>query len=69
MIPDDPHVPESFSAPEEVFSLPRIHYDSSTVKTALEGADVFVGQGKVLTARLLVGGLLWEKHGPVIAFM
>ncbi|WVF68008.1 hypothetical protein IAT40_002770 [Kwoniella sp. CBS 6097] len=36
-IPDDPHVPESFFAPEEIISLPSIKYDKATIRSSLEG--------------------------------
>lgn len=69
VIPDDPHVQETFPAPTQVFGLPVMTYDDSTAKSALEGADVIVGQGKVLSARLLLDGPLWKEHGPVVALM
>lgn len=69
VIPDDPHVQESFPAPAQVFSLPVISYDDSTSQSALEGADVIVGQGRVLSARLLIDGPIWREHGPVVALM
>lgn len=46
-LPDDPHVQERFTSPEEVFSVPFI--DCSQ----LEGGSVFSHEDRVISARLL----------------
>ncbi|OCF34494.1 hypothetical protein I316_04009 [Kwoniella heveanensis BCC8398] len=67
-IPDDPHIPESFSAPEEVISLPSIQYDKATIRENLEGVATPVPERNgvresILSMRLLDRG----SQGPLVA--
>ncbi|WVR08661.1 hypothetical protein IAU60_005719 [Kwoniella sp. DSM 27419] len=60
VIPDQPHVPETFPSPQEVLSVARIRYDSRTIHSRLSGIDVFTtenGAGReiVLSMRLIEG--------------
>ena len=68
-IPEDLHVPEMIPAPEEVFSLASIRCDDKTEKTAIEGIEVHVGEGKVLAAQIIDIGRLCKDHGPVVAIV
>jgi hypothetical protein len=71
VIPDDPHVQETFPAPQELFSLPTIRYNEEMERRSLIGKPVPVtaGRAEVLCARVLEHGILWEQHGPVVAMM
>ncbi len=72
-IPVDAHVPENHPAPEEVFSLPTVRYDSKTVRTPLPGITIASTNGgeieHVLQARILEKGVLGGYSGPLVALM
>ncbi|WWC65247.1 uncharacterized protein I303_107864 [Kwoniella dejecticola CBS 10117] len=67
VIPDDPHIPETFPAPEEVVSLPSIKYSKNVKRTSIDGivdtSNDFRGVEQILSMTLLEsrseqGGLL-----------
>jgi hypothetical protein len=57
-LPDDPHVQETWPAPEEVFSLAEIR-----------GGMARTGKEQVLCASLLNEGDLVAENGPVLVMV
>ena len=70
VIPDDPHVYETFPAPEEICSIPSIVCDDKTIRTVLSPGDKDVaGDELVISAGIMQRGLLWDQHGPLVALL
>lgn len=68
VIPDDPHVQESFPAPIELASIPSIVYEDSAVRSALPGVDVRRDDsGETVLAACLLDRRMWGDRGPVVA--
>ncbi|KAK8850587.1 hypothetical protein IAR55_004506 [Kwoniella newhampshirensis] len=71
VIPDDPHIHETFPAPEEMFSIPTIRYDDETERSSVSVGHVSSSSNnfeQVLSARLLERTAAWNEHGPLVAF-
>ncbi|WWD20766.1 hypothetical protein CI109_105243 [Kwoniella shandongensis] len=72
VIPDDPHVPETFPPPEEVLSIPTILYDGKTIRSSPSLTPAVSSSSnveQVLCARLLERTADWKERGPLVAII
>lgn len=68
VIPDDPHVQESFPAPIELASIPKIVYAEGADYSALLGAEVRRGApNETVLSACLLDRRMWGDRGPVVA--
>ncbi|KAK6906527.1 hypothetical protein I203_100512 [Kwoniella mangroviensis CBS 8507] len=65
-IPDDPHITETFRAPEEILSIPTIKYDKNAKKSSVEGVTIASSGGieQVLSMVMLKNG---AEDEPLVA--
>ncbi|WVW80768.1 hypothetical protein I302_102754 [Kwoniella bestiolae CBS 10118] len=68
-IPDDPHIPEPFVAPEEIMSIPTIKYDKNVRGSKVDGAEegFLGGLDRVISMTLLKKNV--EENGLLVALI
>ncbi len=68
VIPDDPHIQETFPAPVELASLPTIVYAEGAQFSALPGAqERRADRDETVLNACLLDRRMWGDHGPVVA--
>jgi hypothetical protein len=72
-IPSDPHQPETFPPPEEIFCLHKIRYSDAVKRSSLPGVRIWSGVEivgeEVIQACMLDDGLRMDSAGPMIVLM
>ncbi|TXT07924.1 uncharacterized protein COLE_04848 [Cutaneotrichosporon oleaginosum] len=68
VIPDDPHVPETFPAPVEIATIPSVLYASDAQFSALPGVqECRTQRNETVLNACLLHHRMWGEHGPVLA--